>query len=131
MACSDLLTIRLFGTYHAALNGVPLAHAWHSDRLLALLVLRRNLATERVWLAGTLWPDADEANARFYLRRTLAALRKALDSEAPRLLSPTSQTLQLELSGADCDLLAFNEAIEHKIEVAVALYRGPLLEGWY
>src|SRR5262249_10161198 len=79
-----------------------------------------------------LWPDADEANALFYLRRTLTELRRALGSEAVCLLSPTSRTLRLDLSGADCDLAAFDQAMARgdvgSLQDAVALYRGPLLE---
>jgi predicted ATPase/DNA-binding SARP family transcriptional activator len=132
----DTFILRLFGAFAATLNGVPLARAWHSDRLLALLVLRRAAPTDRALLAAILWPDADEANARFYLRRTLAALRQALGTQSERLLSPTTaRTLQLDLSGANCDLLAFDTARARgdlpALEEMVTLYRGPLLEGWY
>jgi predicted ATPase/DNA-binding SARP family transcriptional activator len=135
MAASNPLMIRLFGVFAAALNGVALAPTWHNDRLLALLVLRRAAPTERAWLAATLWPEANEANVRFYLRRTLAALRLALGTQAGRLLSPTSHTLQLDLAGADCDLAAFDTALARgdraALEEVIALYRGPLLEGWH
>jgi tetratricopeptide (TPR) repeat protein len=49
------------------------------------------------------------------------------------LQSPDRQTLLLDLNGADVDLLAFDAAIKRNklsdLKQAVALYRGPLLEG--
>lgn len=129
------LTIRLFGAFEAAVDGVLLPRSRQNDRLLTLLVLRHGQAAERAWLAATLWPDADEQNALFYLRRTLTELRRALGPEATRLLSPTARTLQLDLANADCDLLAFDAALargdDASLTEAVRLYRGPLLEGWY
>src|SRR5262249_19122984 len=60
-------------------------------------------------------------------------LRRALGSEAERLRSPTPRTLALDLTGAAVDVAAFDAAIARGDEVslteAIALYRGPLLEG--
>src|SRR5207248_616639 len=48
--------------------------------------------------------------------------------------APSSRTLSLDLAEADVDVLAFDAAIARgdrpALERAVALYRGPLLEGW-
>src|SRR6185369_2879551 len=100
---------------------------------LALLTLRHDREVDRSWLAGTLWPDAEESRALFYLRRELASLRNSLGSEADRLTSFRPHTLRLNVDGADVDVLAFDAAAaardEPSLERAAALYSGPLLEG--
>ena len=82
---------------------------------------------------GTLWPDSRESQALAYLRQSLTELRHALGTEATRLQTPTRQTLALDLAGAEVDLLAFDADMQQAdtaaLQHAVALYRGPLLEG--
>jgi predicted ATPase/DNA-binding SARP family transcriptional activator len=129
------LTLRLFGPFEACVGGAPLPRlrARKGQWLLALLTLHAHRDVERAWLAGTLWPDSLEPQAFNNLRVNLTDLRRALGPEAGRLHSPTILTLRLDLSGADADLLAFDQAIASgeipALEQAVALYRGPLLEG--
>jgi predicted ATPase/DNA-binding SARP family transcriptional activator/class 3 adenylate cyclase len=130
------LTLRLFGPFEVCLNGAPLPRlrSRKGQWLLALLALRLGREVERGGLAGTLWPESSEALALASLRMSLANLRQALGSEAGRLRSPTPHTLCLDLAGAEADAAAFDEAIAQgdtpSLEKAVALYRGPLLEGW-
>ncbi|HLY66843.1 MAG TPA: BTAD domain-containing putative transcriptional regulator, partial [Chloroflexota bacterium] len=97
------------------------------------MILRHDRETERRWLAGTLWPECEEARALFYLRRSLTDLRHALGTQAARLGSLTPQTLRLNLFDAEVDTIAFDGAIASgdmsALETAVDLYRGPLLEG--
>src|SRR5262249_39044750 len=82
---------------------------------------------------GTLWPESAAAQASYNLRRYLAELRAALGDQASRLIAPTRRTLRLDLAGARVDLIAFEQAVARgdpeSLEAAVALYRGPLLEG--
>src|SRR5262249_26222788 len=100
--------------------------------LLALLVLRTREEVDRLWLAGTLWPDSSSGQALRNLRNSLTNLRRALGPEGDRLRSPSFRTLALELSGATVDVVAFDAAIAcgdpASLEQAVALHRGPLLE---
>ncbi len=128
--------MRLFGPFTVLRDGQPLPalRTRKGQSLLALLVLRAGRAVERSWLAGVLWPDSPEAQARYNLRRSLSDLRQALGSEANRLYSGRQpQTLALDLQGATVDVLAFDEAIERgdvsSLQAAALLYRGPLLEG--
>jgi predicted ATPase/class 3 adenylate cyclase len=129
------LTLRLFGPFEVRLHGqlLPRLRTRKGQWLLALLILRHGREVERSWLAGTLWPDSSEAAAYASLRNSLKDMRHALGTEAGRLCSPTPRTLSLDLEGTDVDVLAFDEAIaqgeEPALERAVALYRGPLLEG--
>src|SRR6185369_7105006 len=86
---------------------------------------------EREWLAGLLWPDSPQDAALFYLRRSLSELRRALGSEAGRLVAESTRTIRLDLACACIDVLAFDEAIlcaePSSLKLAVELYRGRLL----
>src|SRR5690348_3306163 len=122
------LTLRLFGPFGVQVEGQPPARPLSSKTrwLLALLVLRHGREVSREWLAGTLWPESAESQAKDYLRHGLTDLRRALGSEVYRLSSPTHQMLLLDLSGADVDVISFDEAIaapdNASIEHAIALY---------
>ena len=56
-----------------------------------------------------------------------------MGTEAGRLRTPTRCTLSLDLTGAEVDVLAFDQAIRRgdpaSLERAIARYGGPLLEG--
>jgi DNA-binding SARP family transcriptional activator len=129
------LAIALFGPFDVRLEGRPLARlrSQKSQWLLALLALQKGRAVERAWLAGMLWPDSTGRQAAFNLSRNLTDLRRSFGPEARRLDLPTTQTLRLDLVGAEADVLIFDEAIARgdtpSLEKAVALYRGPLLQG--
>jgi DNA-binding SARP family transcriptional activator len=129
------LTIQLFGPLEVRVNGAPLPRLRSRKGLwlLALLALRQGQAVERDWLAGLLWPENSQSDALYNLRRNLASLRRALGAEAGRLCSPTPHTLRLDLAGTEVDIAAFDAAIAAgdaaSLQRAVALYRGPLLEG--
>src|SRR5205823_2051013 len=101
--------------------------------VLALMALREGRPMERSWLAGTLWPESSESDALANLRRTLNNLRRALGDQACRLRSPSLRVIRLDLAGATVDLIDFDAAIragdEESLKRAVAMYRGPLLEG--
>jgi predicted ATPase/DNA-binding SARP family transcriptional activator len=129
------LTLRLFGPMEVRVNGAPLPRLRSRKGffVLALLALRHGADVQRDWVGGTLWPESDEPQMLASLRKTLTDLRAALGAEARRLRSPTPRTLCLDLSCAEVDALAFDQAIARgdvaSLERAVALYRGPLLEG--
>src|SRR4051794_2974052 len=89
------LILRLFGPFEARVHGHPLPplYSRKGQSLLALLALAGGRLVERSWLAGTLWPETEEVQALFYLRRSLSDLRRVLGSEASRLVSPSRPTL--------------------------------------
>ncbi len=134
-ASIPVVTIRLLGPLEVYLAGQPLPplRARSGLWLLALLILRHPRPLERDWLAGVLWPESTQEQALANLRQRLSELRRALGTESRRLLSPTPRTLKLDLEGAQVDLLAFDAALQRgdqaALEQALALYRGPLLEG--
>ncbi|MBB6051744.1 ATP-binding protein [Armatimonas rosea] len=128
------LTLRLFKGFQLLSEGAPLPPGERrqaGEYLLALLVLRGSQA--RLSLAATLWPEATEERALFYLRRTLVELRKRLGDHASTLTEPEDvlHTLKLELPPGACDLWEFERAIQRGDDLAaVNLYQGPLLDGW-
>lgn len=130
------LTIKLFGPLQILIREEPLARLRPRsvEGLLALLILRQGGALERSWLAGTLWPNSDDAQARHNLRNALLVLRRALGSESACLQSPTRSTLRFDLSSAEIDVIRFDRAIQTgetaALREAVALYSAPLLEGY-
>src|SRR5437867_5029052 len=99
------LAIRLFGPFEARVHGKPLRRlrTRKGEWLLALLALRQGREVPRDWLMGSLWPESPEPQASASLRQALADLRQALGPERNRVLSPSSRTLALELSGAEVD----------------------------
>lgn len=129
------LTLALFGPMQVLVQDQPLPHlrSRQSLWLLALLSLRHPRPVEREWLAGTLWPDSDQSQAFRNLRVVLSELRSALGAESWRLQSPSRHTLSLDLTGAEVDVRTFDAAVvsgqPSALVQAIALYRGPLLEG--
>jgi len=129
------LTIGLLGPFDVKVHGQPLPRlrSRKGPWLLALLVLRHGHQVPREWLAETLWPDSLMEEALRNLRQSLTDLRKALGDQAGRISSPTIRTLSLDLAQARVDVLTFDAAMRREdmagLEQAVALYRGPLLEG--
>lgn len=136
----ESLNIRLLGPPLITVGGEPLPRlrSRKSLHLLALLALKTGAAIERDFLIGTLWPDSNQSAGQESLKKTLADLRTALGSEGERLCTPGRGQLRLDLSeGVFCDVLTFDLAMARfaktgdpaVAEGAVALYRGPLLEG--
>jgi predicted ATPase/DNA-binding SARP family transcriptional activator len=129
------LTLSLFGPMRVLVNGEPMprVRTRAAEWLLALLVLRRQRAVSRLWLADTLWPDSQETQGLQNLRHSLLSLRRSLGAEERRIQSPTRDTLTLDLEGAHVDVVQFDRAIrredEEALRSAVELYTGPLLEG--
>lgn len=136
------LTVCLLGPFRVSLEGQLItSFATNKVRaLLAYVAVEAGLPHRREKLAGLLWPDQPESLARTNLRSTLARLRKAIaDGEAdPPLLQITPQALGLS-PAADVwvDVAALNALLQPAssppvadLEQAVALYRGPLLDGF-
>src|SRR5579872_4498696 len=107
------LTIHLFGPMRVLIQGEPMprVRSRSVEWLLALLVLRHGRTVQRSWLAGTLWPDSEESQALQNLRHALLSLRQALGAESVRILSPTRDTLTLDLTEAETDVIQFDHAI--------------------
>mgnify|MGYP000151726616 CR=1 FL=1 len=146
------LTLSLFGPFQATLDGVPVT-GFESDKvraLLAYLAVEHSRPQRREMLAGLLWPDMAERDARTNLRHVLANLRKAIgdrDADQPFLLT-SRQTLQFNVeSDYDLDVKTFADTIAAtathphaaledcdaciaRLHEAAKLYNGDFLTGF-
>jgi predicted ATPase/DNA-binding SARP family transcriptional activator len=132
------VTIRLFGGFEVQWEHGPLlpVRTQKGRWLLALLALHSDRKLEREWVAETFWPDSQ--NPRENLKRCLTDLRTAMGSQADRILSPSRDLLSFDSTGVDIDVAQFDRAIAEAKRLqsvsalgkAVAVYRGPVLEGW-
>lgn len=141
------LRLSLLGGLKAYLDDQPLT-GFASDKvrsLLIYLVLEADRAHSRPQLAGLLWPDWSESQARTYLLHALANLRQLLhDKEAAHpFLLVTRHTLQFNLAShhtVDALTLAAylstqNESFDRRrvshLADALISYQSPLLAGFY
>ena len=100
--------------------------------LLAWLALNPDKEYPREKLAGILWPDSNEMQARHSLRQALSSLRKILPSDA-KLLQTTKDWILLDGNQIKLDVQHFNQALKRadleSLDKAITLYQGTLLEG--
>ena len=97
--------------------------------LLALLGVSPGRRLTRDSLLATLWPERDTESGRNLLKVATYVLRESLSEAA--LLSE-GDFLRLNAEVVDVDVVAFEAAVgrgDHA--AAVALYRGPLLDGFF
>ncbi|EPC03706.1 hypothetical protein L861_19420 [Litchfieldella anticariensis FP35 = DSM 16096] len=130
-----LLHISLLGEFacHTA-EGQPLAFPTRKvDALLAYLAASPFRRHPRSLLAGLLWEDMSESRARTNLRQTLSRLQHTFPEGIRGSLIVNAQEVGLKISAAEVDLEAFERLLAggtpETLERALALYRGPFLEG--
>ncbi len=106
--------------------------------LLAYLLLHRSQTQSRIKLAGTFWPEMDEARARRALTQALWRIRKLI----PELLESDAQQIQVSKTAQLwIDIESFQQLESESIngadpnpqalQQAVKLYRGDLLDDLY
>ncbi len=130
-----MLTIRLLGQFDIRLDGKPVVlRTRASQTLAAWLLLKPGITHRREHIAGTIWPESTEKNARGNLRHALWELRQAI----PDGCVQANQMSITWHSGAaytlDVDLLLQDEKRDEttaQVELAVAAYTGELLPGFY
>jgi TolB-like protein/DNA-binding SARP family transcriptional activator len=131
MAMAEL---RLLGGFEARLaSGARIELPGQKDRaLLAVLALGPAAGQSRDRLAGLLWSDRGDRQARDSLKQSLTRLRRGLGAAAPLLVCDRS-TVRIAAEGLAVDAAEFTRlaAAEGPPELAraAALYRGDLLEG--
>ncbi len=145
MAC---LMLSLLGPFQARFDE-QVASGLQADSvrsLLAYLAIETDRDHARRNLAGLLWPELPDHAALSNLRYALSDLRRAVGdtpvSPAKPILRVTRDTIRLDPdAGCRIDVRQFEqlcdearalgegEAACEALEKAVALYRGPLLEG--
>ena len=99
--------------------------------LLAYLAVAGERPQPRDKLAGLLWAESGEEQARMSLRQALSGLRKCLGDE---VLFADGGTVALAPTAFACDVRDFAAAVAEgspaALERAAVLYRGDLLEGF-
>lgn len=107
--------------------------------LLTALALSPSGRAGRGRLVGLLWPERPEGKARHSLADSLYIIRQELGEGA---VIASGDEVRLEPESVWCDVIAFEELLARgrhvegrerttTLEEAVALYRGPLLDGFY
>jgi DNA-binding SARP family transcriptional activator/tetratricopeptide (TPR) repeat protein len=130
----ERLNLVLFGGFHATLGARPVALPLKkAQALLAFLALAPGHRCARERLAGILWSDTPDEQARNSLRQTLFAIRSALGRSSPRYLAGDGASIWLESSVVDVDVLAFerlaSDGSDSALERAADLYGGDLFDG--
>ncbi len=146
------LYISLFGRFEVLRDNLPVVgfEARKVQELFSYLLLYRNRMHARETLAGTLWGESTSAQARKYLRQALWQLQSALDGESSatscwllvdpdwlRLSSGDNMQLDVELFESAYALTRgtpgqqLGEEQVAALALAVEVYKGDLLEGWY
>ncbi len=134
------LKIYLLGQFKLQANDLAIELPSRSAQsTLAYLALNAGVTQRREKLAGLLWPEATETNARSYLRQALWRIRKSLENgslswEDYLQISDISVTFDDQSEyWLDADILlqsAEAGTVEEIIEI-ISLYRGELLPGFY
>ena len=99
--------------------------------LLAMLALAPESSISRDLLAGTLWRDHSEEQARNSLRQVLAVLRRELSGREMQMFSSFDTTLTLSPKVVTIDVEQFardaTAADAESLRQALRLWRGPFL----
>ncbi len=146
------LSIRLLGSWQTSLNDQPLI-GFESDKvraLLAYLAVESDHPHRREALAGLLWPERPEYNARRCLNQALCDLRRVVGDRTASfpLLIVTRQTVQLNPASEHMlDVAAFGALLDacqqhshsslldcalclDRLQQALALYEGDFMKGF-
>ncbi len=134
-----MLVVKLLGEFNIQLDGQPIdIPSRPAQTLLAYLVLHPNTAYRREMLAGLIWPDANESNARSNLRHALWRIRKTLGEPLGPAIFPSDDLTVTFNPPAECWIDA--NRVTDKATAAtplaalretVSAYRGELLPGFY
>ena len=130
-----VLILRILGGFEARRSSGEVAEIpiRKGQALLAFLALNPGEVVARSKLAGLLWGDHGDTQAKTSLRQTLIVLRKALGPMQDQVLRADRQSVGLDGAGVEVDAVSFQDLIASgtpaDLETAVSLYRGDLLDG--
>jgi non-specific serine/threonine protein kinase len=134
-----MLEVTLLGQFEVLHDGKRLTiPTRNAQSLFAYLILNAGTAHRRERLAGLLWPDSTEENARSNLRHELWRLRKALKTaggsyflidDLTIAFNPQSE-YSLDAQKLESVPLEGSTAAD-ELMAALSAYRGELLPGFY
>jgi DNA-binding SARP family transcriptional activator/TolB-like protein len=113
-------------------DGPVRGRAAHKRRvaLLAILAVARGRPVGRERIIGLLWPELTTEAARHNLSESLYVLRKELGEGS--VSAPSAGDVALNPEAVASDVAEFQDRLEAgDAEGAAALYRGPLLDGFF
>ncbi len=134
-AAMDCWSLTLLGGFELRPAGGPVADLpSQKDRaLLAVLAIASGEAHSRERLAGLLWSEHGDRQARDSLKQTLVRLRRCLGGADGGVLRADRQSIALDGPAVDVDVLAFERLVGigtlDLLAQATTIYRGDLLEG--
>ncbi len=127
--------LHLLGKFEVEADGEPIEITSRpAQALLAYLALHPEVAHRREKLAGSLWPESTESNARGNLRQALWQLRKSIGDEVIEADKATIALARARPLGVDVHRLergAEDAATVEEWTDWAGLYQGELLPGWY
>lgn len=137
-----MLSINMLGQVNISYNGVRIADKLSKKQvaLICLLVLNADREMSRERISAYLWPDSDEAAARYNLRYNLWAVKKLIppDENGQNFILVTKDSCRINKQYRfQCDKLCidgFDVKEEKSVEELIRLkelFKGDFLEGFY
>src|ERR1019366_9050931 len=142
------IRIEMFGNLQITHEQAPISavQTKRLQSLVAFLALHSDAPQSREQLAGLLWPESNEGQARTNLRQLLHHLRRALPAGCHLLEADNRTVLWRRDAGCFIDVVAFDAAVARAaaacrrgdpvpeceaLEEAARLYQDDLLGGLY
>jgi predicted ATPase/DNA-binding SARP family transcriptional activator len=133
-----MLQVKFLGQFEIVLDGKRLNLSTRSAQsLFAYLVLNAGKAHRRELLAGLLWPDSSEENARSNLRHELWRMRKAIQPGQETYFLIDDLTIsfhpqdEVYLDVHRLENVPTERSDANELTAALATYVGELLPGFY
>ena len=126
------INVRLFGGFDLKDgDGKELTLNTRKTRgLLAFLITQADSWHTRERLAGLLWSDRQQAQARHSLTQALSTIRKLGEAAGVTLIESDSDRVRLLADAVSADTLSFGGNLDRDAAKAAAYYTGPFLDGF-
>ena len=130
-----MLDVRLFGKFEVSQDGRPVEIASRPvHSLLAYLILNAGVMVRREKVAGLLWPDSEEDNARHNLRQALWRLGKVIGKKyflTDKVSVSFDSRADYTLDVATLLEEVTEEGTADQLIRSVSVYTDTLLPGFY
>lgn len=128
------IEIHLLGAFQLRNGGQAIDLPGRRERaLLAYLAMPAGEPRSRDKLAGMLWSERGDKQARDSLKQSVLKLRKAVDGAGRAMLLSDREFVTLDPAAVSVDVAEFErltgEGTPEAVARAMALYRGDLLDG--